>query len=96
MVTPQGNYPYPSAYILNGAGTLPAFPMRVACEAMAEKGLSDAQLLSGLATAAGVFYNYTGNVPCFNYRQAVVLLATPLNFSIIAKIEIRFHFYSLP
>jgi len=25
--------------------------------------------LSGLATAAGVFYNYTGNVPCFNYSQ---------------------------
>jgi lysosomal Pro-X carboxypeptidase len=29
----MGNYPYPSAYILNGDGTLPAFPVRLACGA---------------------------------------------------------------
>ena len=30
----MGNYPYPSSYMLNGGGELPAFPMRVACEKM--------------------------------------------------------------
>jgi hypothetical protein len=28
----MGNYPYPSGYVLNGGGQLPAFPMRVACK----------------------------------------------------------------
>ena len=32
----MGNFPYPSTYILNGDGTLPAFPVRVACEFLAE------------------------------------------------------------
>lgn len=64
----QGNYPYPSSYILNGIGKLPAFPMRVACEFMAKENPSEKELLQGLAQAAGVFYNYTGDVPCFNYR----------------------------
>jgi lysosomal Pro-X carboxypeptidase len=27
----MGNYPFPSGYMLNGHGELPAFPMRVAC-----------------------------------------------------------------
>ena len=31
----MGNYPYPSSYILNGQGLLPAFPVRVACLALA-------------------------------------------------------------
>lgn len=64
----QGNYPYPSDYILNGVGLLPAFPMRVACSHMAEADPSDTALLHGLAAAAGVFYNYSHDVPCFNYR----------------------------
>lgn len=63
----QGNYPYPSTYILNGAGMLPAFPMRIACDFMAEENPKELELLSGLAQAAGVFYNYTGDLPCFNY-----------------------------
>ncbi len=45
--------------------------MRVACQALAAEDLIDDDLLAGLATAAGVFYNYSGEVPCFNYRQAV-------------------------
>ena len=65
----QGNYPYRSSYILNGIGTLPPFPMRVACEFMAEENPSDEAILRGLSKAAGVFYNYTGDVPCFNYRS---------------------------
>ena len=109
----MGQYPYPSSYMLNGNGELPAFPVRVACTKMLgvlrasveqdsaqrtasedvvaayatdpaaaaasklrsidRKLLSDADdtsrqidsyspqaLLSGLAEAVGVWYNYTG------------------------------------
>ena len=76
----QGNYPYESAYILNGAGKLPAFPMRVACEFLAAIEPSESDLLSGLASAVGVFYNYTGDLPCFNYRSytfQILLLKWP-------------------
>jgi lysosomal Pro-X carboxypeptidase len=71
----MGNYPYPSSYILNGDGTLPAYPFRVACSgAIANPQLAavggDA-LLSALADAVSVFYNYTGDKPCFNYTQGV-------------------------
>mmetsp|Transcript_28628 Transcript_28628/g.45936 ORF Transcript_28628/g.45936 Transcript_28628/m.45936 type:complete len:562 (-) Transcript_28628:158-1843(-) len=71
----MGNYPYPSSYILNGDGTLPAYPFRVACSgAIANPRLAavggDA-LLSALADAVSVFYNYTGDKPCFNYTQGV-------------------------
>ena len=49
----MGQYPYPSSYILNGAGMLPAFPVRQACQALGKEGLdSDAALLSGLAGAS--------------------------------------------
>lgn len=27
----MGNFPYPSSYMTNGAGDLPAYPVRVAC-----------------------------------------------------------------
>ena len=30
----MGNYPFPSSYMLNGHGELPAFPVRVACSAL--------------------------------------------------------------
>ena len=69
----QGNYPYPSSYILNGVGVLPAFPMRVACEFLAEEDPADEYLLTGLAQAAGIFYNYSQELPCFNYRSACIL-----------------------
>lgn len=46
----MGNYPYPSSYILNGAGMLPPYPVRVACASLGKEGLdTDASLLSGLA-----------------------------------------------
>ena len=38
----MGNYPYPSEYM---GGALPAWPMRAACELLAEEDLSDAELL---------------------------------------------------
>lgn len=38
---------------------LPAYPVRVACESLAEVDLSGDALLSAFADALGVFYNYT-------------------------------------
>jgi len=60
----MGNFPYPSGYILNDKGVLPAFPVRVACEYLAEDMTSDDKIgdwLTGLASFAGVYYNYTTN-----------------------------------
>lgn len=59
----RGNYPYPSSYILNGMGILPAYPVRVACESLREKDLKGTALLSAFADALGVFYNYSKVMP---------------------------------
>lgn len=55
----MGNFPYPSTYILNGGGEMPAYPVRVACESLAEEAMSTGELLSGFADSLGIFYNYT-------------------------------------
>jgi lysosomal Pro-X carboxypeptidase len=71
----MGNFPYPSYYILNGAGELPAFPVRVACKPLAQDMTDDDQIsnwLEGLASFAGVYYNYTGTLDCN-------LLSAPVN-----------------
>ena len=63
----MGNFPYPSGYILNGDGVLPAFPVRVACEHLKEDLTSESKLndwLAGLASFAGVYYNYTNDLEC--------------------------------
>lgn len=49
----MGNFPYPSSYMLNGQGELPAYPVRVACEALATPGLQGADLLEGEAGGQG-------------------------------------------
>mmetsp|Transcript_8763 Transcript_8763/g.15057 ORF Transcript_8763/g.15057 Transcript_8763/m.15057 type:complete len:159 (+) Transcript_8763:3-479(+) len=67
----MGNYPYPSSYILNGNGELPAFPMRVACESLAAEGMEGDALLASLRDAAGVFYNYTHALGCYDYAKGV-------------------------
>ena len=62
----MGNYPYPSPYILNGEGTLPAFPIRVACSHLAAEDPPQDALLQGLAGAIGVFYNFSGALECYD------------------------------
>ncbi|KAI8473311.1 MAG: serine carboxypeptidase S28-domain-containing protein [Monoraphidium minutum] len=70
----MGNFPYPSGYMLNGNGELPAFPMRVACAALVAPAPSRAgrggdgtgELLTALADAVGVFYNYTSDLACYD------------------------------
>ena len=82
----MGNFPYASSYILQGAGVLPAFPVRVACDFLAhdwttttrldddaeESEKKDYQWLQGLASFAGVYYNYSRTLACNE-------LAAPVN-----------------
>ncbi|KAJ9521980.1 hypothetical protein QJQ45_024858 [Haematococcus lacustris] len=66
----MGNFPYPSGYILNGHGQLPAYPVRVACSlGLHHYTPSSAQLLEGMAQAAGMYYNYSGSLSCLNWNQ---------------------------
>ena len=67
----MGNYPYPSSYMLNGKGDLPAFPMRVACEYFKEPDMPASELIRALAQASAVWYNYTQNQECMDYRKGV-------------------------
>lgn len=67
----MGNFPYDSEYILNGLGTLPAYPVRVACQELAEPQLSGVPLLTGLAHASSVFYNYSGSLECLDFNLGV-------------------------
>eukprot|EP00879_Flechtneria_rotunda_P021987 GHRR01023188.1.p1 GENE.GHRR01023188.1~~GHRR01023188.1.p1 ORF type:complete len:289 (+),score=68.98 GHRR01023188.1:914-1780(+) len=62
----MGNFPYPSSYMTNGAGNLPAYPVRVACSYMAEPHLDGPKLLTAMAQAAGVLYNFSGTLDCFS------------------------------
>lgn len=62
----MGSYPYPSPYILNGEGILPAFPVRVACEHLSQPGLEGEALLSAMAKAVGVFYNFSQALDCYD------------------------------
>ena len=49
-------------------GELPAYPVRVACEALADPHLEDKALLFAMAAASGVFYNHTHELECFDYK----------------------------
>lgn len=62
----MGNFPYPSSYILNGDGELPAWPIKVLCSHLAKPDLEGPSLLSALASGVGVFYNYSGALECFD------------------------------
>lgn len=56
----------------NGAQPpLPAFPVRAACQHLADDGLTDdpPALLRALRSAIGVFYNHTQDLPCFSFKQ---------------------------
>ncbi|CAK0782805.1 hypothetical protein CVIRNUC_006000 [Coccomyxa viridis] len=64
----MGNYPYPSSYM---GGALPAWPMRAACERLASPRLSSYQLLQAMAEVAGLLYNSSGNVGCYNVTSLV-------------------------
>eukprot|EP00798_Chlamydomonas_sp_ICE-L_P010049 gene10049-7941_t len=65
----MGNFPYPSSYILNGNGELPAFPVRVACEKLKDLLLEGKELLGALVDAASVFYNKSEVMMCVHFRK---------------------------
>ena len=68
----MGNFPYPSSYILNGAGLLPPFPVREACKSLAVDLTGDGmEWLEGLRGFADVYYNYTGDKECFELQAPV-------------------------
>ena len=63
----MGDYPFPSGYIIHGKGTLPPYPMRVACAPLADGAIAgnDTQLLAAARDAIEVYYNFTHAEPCF-------------------------------
>ncbi|CAM9437606.1 unnamed protein product [Discosporangium mesarthrocarpum] len=70
----MGNFPYPSSYILNGDGVLPAWPVRVACSHLSDPSLehaSEIELVQALSLAIGVYYNASeGGTGCFSPGKA--------------------------
>ncbi len=69
----MGDYPYPSMYILNGQGTLPAWPVRAACQRLdfPAAEASNATLLAGLREAVAVYYNYSQELSCYDLGAGV-------------------------
>ena len=65
----MGDFPYPSGYMLNGHGELPAYPMRTACQPLRQEGMTGPALLEGLSLAVGTFYNFSGQLLCYNYSE---------------------------
>jgi len=62
----MGSYPYPSSYMLNGDGYLPAYPMKVGCSYLNYKFPNNDDLLEGVREAVGVYYNYSQTLECYN------------------------------
>lgn len=63
----MGDYPFPSGYIIHGKGILPPYPMRVACQPLADGSLAgdDAKLMAAARDGIDVYYNFTHTEPCF-------------------------------
>ncbi|EDQ86644.1 uncharacterized protein MONBRDRAFT_10725 [Monosiga brevicollis MX1] len=68
----MGNFPYPSSYLLHGLGMLPAWPVRVACESLADSSLPDQppDLLDAMRAALDIYYNYTHAETCYDLSDA--------------------------
>lgn len=71
----MGDYPYPSSYMTNGNGTLPAYPMRVGCDYLSSSFSDDFDgqyaLMQQMSKAAGIFYNATETLSCYDLNQSV-------------------------
>jgi lysosomal Pro-X carboxypeptidase len=68
----MGSFAFPSNYLSGGgdAPPLPAWPFRVACDALADPGLAQPgrswELLAAVGAAAAVFNNATQDVACYD------------------------------
>jgi len=67
----MGNFPYASSYLVHGAGLLPAYPVRAACQSLdlLPPDATVDELLEAAREAAGVYYNFSKTVSCF-YNNA--------------------------
>lgn len=61
----MGNFPYPSSYMTSGGVDLPAWPVRAACEHLADKFDSNETLLAAMLDASNVYYNASHDQECF-------------------------------
>lgn len=64
----MGNYPYSSSYLTGGAAMLPPYPVRAACDFLADPALASGDpwaLLSAFNAAGAVFNNATQNLACY-------------------------------
>ncbi|KAG2439903.1 hypothetical protein HYH02_010533 [Chlamydomonas schloesseri] len=68
----MGNYPFSSSYISdNPDHPLPAWPMRAACTHMVVgRATKPSNLIEALRDAAGVLYNVTGDVQCYDLETS--------------------------
>jgi len=57
------DYPYPNSFLQ----PVPAWPVNAMCEQVVSP--SAPNFLQSIANALGVYYNYTGNQPCFNLSE---------------------------
>jgi len=65
----QYGYPYATSFY----NPVPAYPFKVACEAMLRAGTG----LGALRAAAGIYYNYTGQAgSCFDFEGYVIHMAS--------------------
>lgn len=61
------DYPYESSFLQ----PMPAWPVKAACAKVTDVS-GDRQILESVAGALGVYYNYTGESPCFNVLEPVI------------------------
>eukprot|EP00483_Globobulimina_turgida_P009861 UN09880 len=55
--------------MLNGEGFLPPYPLKIGCNNYLNKNYAEnefMELLNAVSLSVGVFYNYTGDVDCYN------------------------------
>jgi pimeloyl-ACP methyl ester carboxylesterase len=63
----MGNYPFPTYYISGAPGfPAPAWPMRVACDFLADTAPTPEGRIAALYNAIGVMDNITGTAACYN------------------------------
>lgn len=60
------DYPYPANFLQ----PLPAWPVKKTCLSLNTTFPNDAALISGLAKALQVYYNYTGQISCFSLSSS--------------------------
>jgi len=62
--TAMVDYPYPNSFLQ----PVPAWPVNAMCDVILSP--SAPNFLESIASALGVYYNFTGNQPCFNLSES--------------------------